>query len=126
MKTTILLTFSILIISESLFSQNSTFNYLDSDIKTPQTHSIKQDFSRLGSSKIKGSQELYRPNNSNFKTKIKYQDYGYLPLYLDNGALMPSLRSIKKEKPITKSKHYAPYYYMPGSPIRDAIKKYNE
>ena len=126
MKKTILLTFSLLIISGSLFSKNGTFNYLDSDIKNPQTHFIKQDFSRLDRSNIKGSQELYRPYNSKIKTKIKYQDYGNPPLYQDNGALMPSLRSVKKEKPITKSKHYTPYYYMPGSPIRDRIKKYNQ
>ena len=126
MKTTILLTFSLLIMSGSLFSQNSKFNYLDSDIKTPQFHFIEQDFSRMGSSNIKGSQELCSPNNSKFKTKIKYQDYGNIPMYQDNGALMPSLRSVKKEKPNTKSKHYAPYYFMPGSPIHDTIKKYNQ
>jgi hypothetical protein len=118
MKTTILLTFSFVFISGSLLSQNGKLNYQDSDIKKPQSHFIKPDFSHLNRSNIKGSSELDRPS----KFKIKYQDYGPLPRNQDDRAL-PSLRSGKKVDNIEKRKYYAPYYNLPGDPLSDPKRK---
>ena len=113
MKTTILLMFSLFLITGSLLGQIHKFNYIDSDIK-------KQDFITI----TPKSPRLSRPNfnvpqNLDSSTKGNLIDLTCIKTMEINLCLRP----VTKEKLIKKNVYYTPYYYIPKYPIRPTKTK---
>jgi len=93
MKTTILLMFSLFLITRSLLGQIHKFNYIDSDIKKQAFITITPKSPRLSRPNLNVHQNLDSPTKGNLNRFNLYQDYGN----------QPSLRPVTKEKLIKKT-----------------------
>jgi hypothetical protein len=121
MKTTLILTLFILLLTGSMLGQQGKLSNVDSKTENSPSHLKRSDSSRLSKSNLKEYPKLSRQNNSKHRTKLKYQDYGPMPYNQDFGP-RPSVRLIKSEKHLDKQMYYAPYYNMTGTPINEPRK----
>lgn len=77
MKPTILLMFSLFLITRSLLGQIDKFNYIDSDIKKQFFHIIKPDSPRFSRPKLNVPKNLDSPTKNNLNRFNLYLDSSF-------------------------------------------------